>query len=221
VLDRVLDFSQSLWLLAFVIYLADATRLIEPGQLLLLERSRGRLQPILARVPFEVARQELYFPGALQPVRGVFLSRWIGTAPAAALALDRLEPLRNKLLIFRIISASNMALLFLAAPILTHVFGLGAALRVVAPLVYLQNILAGSLLLANGKSLGLSRTSAAWLYFDSLLCAPYGANWVKRIARRQPPLQADVTELAERFPVQSAARIRAVLDQRRAEVAAE
>jgi hypothetical protein len=186
-IDRILDFPQSLWLLAFTFYVIDCTRLVEPGCLLLAERGNGRLRPTLSRVPFEFRGRELYAPALLAPWRGVFATQ-LGNAPTANIDIGRSDEVRRRLWLARAASSSNFVLLFLFAPVLTWKLGLGAAILIVAPIVYFINVATGAYTVRMLSDLMLTRGQALWLFADALLCAPYGANWVKRITRRVPQL---------------------------------
>jgi hypothetical protein len=83
--------------------------------------------------------------------------------------------------------------------VLTGAIGLGGALLVVVPFVYSLNLIAGVHVLATRTRFGLARSQAAWLLFDAMLCAPYGANRVKRIVRLQPTLKEGIARLRNRM----------------------
>jgi len=185
--ERLLDFPQLVWAVAIAFYLVDVGRCAERGQLLLIERWQGAFRPLLSRVPFEFRGGELYLPSPFAPWRAVLLGQWMGDSPVAGQEayirrqLERLLPLR-------LIAAVNFAALVVAGPILTWLAGLTFAFLIVCPIVYMLNLVAGAWVIARHAELGLGRTRAISLMVDALLCAPYGANWVRRVARSWPTI---------------------------------
>jgi hypothetical protein len=199
VIDRILAFEQSLWLIALALYLVDVARLVTPGRLLLRETGGGRFRPVLVSFPFEFGGHELTIAGAFIPWRAVFMARWRGAAPPSVLGLAQADALLGGLAVLRLASCANFVLLFIVAPILTARSGLGIALLVVAPVVYLLNVGVGVRVLLQRSGLGLRMRQAGSLLFDALLCAPYGANWTQRVARLQPELAPMFAQLRERI----------------------
>lgn len=186
-LERLLDFPQLVWVVALAFYLVDVGRCTERGQMLLIEQRRGVFRPLLWRVPFEFRGGELYFPAPLAPWRAVLLGRWIGNSLAAGHEEDIRRQL-ERLLLFRLIASINFAALVLAGPLLTWLAGLTLAFLVVCPIVYVLNLVAGAWAIARHAELGLGKRRAIWLMVDALLCAPYGANWVRRVTWKWPTL---------------------------------
>lgn len=182
-IDRILDYPQSLWAIAFAFYVFDCARLIAPGTLLLSEAKGGRFKPALARTPFEVKGRELYFPSLLMPWRGVFITRWAGAPEGVVASLEFSDGLRARLSMPRVASTANFVLLFVMAPLITSQLGLGAAVVGVAPAVYLINVATGLGILRKSDQFAVTRNQSLWFVVDSILCAPYGCNWTKRVAR--------------------------------------
>ncbi len=58
-----------------------------------------------------------------------------------------------------------------------------------------------------------------WLGIDALLCAPYGANWAKRIARCAPEVNND-PEMWERIPDAERQIVKDNISARQAEASA-
>jgi hypothetical protein len=213
-IDRILELSQALWLLAFALYALDVVRLVPTGRLLLRETSGARFVPVLAAYPFEIAHKELYVAGILSPWRAAFMARWSGRVDAQAQNVARVDALLQQLTGLRLASVINFLLLFVVAPVVTSLIGLGGAILVVAPPVYLFNLCAGVYVLGRRARFNLKPAAAGWLLADALLCAPYGANWVKRIARLQPELTEDVTQLQARIDAAAFERLSSVIGLR-------
>lgn len=217
-LDRVLDFQQSLCLAAFSLYLIDGLRLIAPGQLLLSERSGGRFFPRLSRFPLEFKGKEFYGPDLLLPWRGVFTMPWEGAPAPAPEAMDiaRADQLRRRLWVARVGSTVNFLLMFVMAPVLTQLAGLALALMLVLPAVYLINVLVAIDVYRGRERLGLTSWRVAVLAADALLCPPWGANWVKRIVRTAPALEAALPTW-QRMRTEDQQAVQAVIASRQAE----
>jgi hypothetical protein len=215
--DRFVELSQALWLLAFAFYTLDVARLVPPGRLLLRESSKRRFAPVLASFPFEIAKKELYVAGLLVPWRGVLMARWSGAADTRTQTLQRTDEILDALLLFRIVGCVNFVLLFIAAPTLTMLVGLGGALLLVAPVVYPLNLFTGMYAFRARERFGLTRTAAGWLLADTLLCPPYGANWAKRIARLQPELAPDLARMQDRLVPADRERVSSVIAMRQAQ----
>ena len=220
IVDRFVEFSQALWLLAFGFYAWDVARLVPRGTLLLREARGARLVPVLAPFPFELARKELYLAGLFVPWRAVLVTRWSGGAPDGAQSVERADQLLGAVLPLRLAAAFNFVLLFVVAPALTATIGLGGALLIVVAPIYLTNALAGAQVVFDHQRFGVTRASAAWLFADVMLCGPYGANWVKRIARLQPELAADPAQLEGRMTSVDRERLAGVIALRRNPAAA-
>jgi len=213
--DRIVELSQALWLLAFGFYALDVARLVAPGRLLLRETSGGRFAPVLAAFPFELAKKELYVAGILVPWRAVLTARWAADVDPRAVTLAQADDALHGLLPFRLVGTFNFILLFVVGPVLTSIVGLGGALLIVAPLLYPINLLTGIYLLKRRNRFGLARGQAAWMLADALLCPPYGANWVKRIARLLPELPA-LTQIQDRLAAADLERVSSVIALRQA-----
>jgi len=220
VVDRILDFPQSLWLAAFVFYAWDCARLIEPGTLLISERRGMKFIPMLKRTPFDFRGRELYVPALLAPWRGVFVTRWAGRASSAVLGLDTVDLVRARLGAARWASTINFGLLFVVAPLLTSTVGLGGAILAVAPVVYAINVAMGLHVTRARALYRIPRKKAPWLLLDAVLCAPYGANWTKRVSRLLPEV-GNLAVVWDRLEASARSSVEAAIAGRRAEDAAQ
>ena len=148
----------------------------------------------------------------------VGLTSGCGSTAGPGAINSTLTPLRNSTLTpLRWISGINFGCLFVLAPVLTHAMGLGVALLVVVPIVYGANLVAGVFVVRGRARFDISRGTAASLVVDALLCAPYGVNWVKRIARLQPELQPDLATLKQYLSPADFDRLASVIALRRAD----
>lgn len=214
-IDRILDFPQSLWLAAFAFYAWDCARLVPPGTLLLTERRNGSFLPSLARVPFEMRGRELYIPALLLPWRGVFAASWADSRLGERSSATEVGHLRQRLIHTRWASSVNFLLLFIVAPLLTSVVGLGGTVLLVAPIVYAINAGIGLHIARAPARYGLSRRQGSWLLLDALLCAPYGANWTKRVTRYAP--QLDLSKVREQLDPSERAALEGTIAARQAD----
>jgi hypothetical protein len=195
--DRLLDFEFALWLVAAALYVLDALRLIAPGEVLLEEGARGTLRPHVARVPFEWSGKHLYAAGLLAPARGLLRApRQPGSSESdVAAALAALDALRARWRPLRVAAVLVFISLFVAGPLATAYVGLGIALPLAAGGAYLLALTAGLWLLVRAPQWGLPRTRAAWIAIECLVCVPFAANLVKKVAWLMP-LNVDGLALA-------------------------
>lgn len=197
-LDRILGFEYTLWLVAFAFYAFDVGVVARADDLLFVE-SWKRLRPILARVPFSFRGGDLYWVAPLAPFLAVFRGGLTGTSqtaadPAAAnlpaadaatqAALAAIGNARARLWPFRWTSTLIFVLLFIAGPALTAWRGLGLAALIVLPPAYLISLVGVVFMVRRATVFGLNRRALWSLGFDSLACIPYAANLTKRVALR-------------------------------------
>lgn len=183
-LDRVLAFDYTLWIAAFAFYAVDVCVLARGDEILFVE-SWKRLRPVLARVPFNFRGGDLYWLAPLAPFSAVFkASAPAGSAAALSASTPALADLRKRLWPLRTTSTAIFVLLFIAGPVLTRTHGLGMALLLVLPAAYALNLAGLAVLTLRPPAFGIARRTALSIGFDCLVCIPYAANLVKRVARR-------------------------------------
>lgn len=195
-LDRILGFEYTLWLVAFAFYAFDVGVVARADDLLFVE-SWKRLRPILARVPFSFRGGDLYWVAPLAPFLAVFRGgltagpKAAAAAPAATGAatpaqdaVAAIAAARARLWPFRWTSTLVFVLLFIAGPALTAWRGLGLAALIVLPPAYLISLVGVVFMVRRAQVFGLNRRALWSLGFDSLACIPYAANLTKRVALR-------------------------------------
>lgn len=179
----------AIWLVAAVLYIFDAARLLAPREFLLVEATRGRLAPALADTPFTLAGRVVAFGPLLRPDRAVFVLRWgDGWSDAAAVgtALRRLTGLTAPLLPLRVVAVWTAVWLFVAGPALTFVLGPTLAIYGAAAAVYSTALVAGLLLCMMRSSLGLGRARVAQLAIEAVICPPSLVNLVRKVTAARP-----------------------------------
>ena len=182
-LDRILGFEYTLWLVAFAFYAFDVGVVARADELLFVE-SWKRLRPILARVPFSFRGGDLYWVAPLAPFLAVFRGG-LAAAPADAdAARAAIDQARARLWPFRWTSTLVFVLLFIAGPALTAWRGLGLAALIVLPPAYLISLVGVVFMVRRASVFGLDRRALWSLGFDNLACIPYAANLTKRVALR-------------------------------------
>lgn len=230
-LDRLLAFEYTLWLVAFAFYAFDVGVVARADELLFVE-SWKRLRPVLARVPFSFRGGDLYWLAPLAPFLAVFrggltakppaVAEATGTALAAPTAATTeacaaIDAARARLWPFRFTSTLIFVLLFIAGPALTAWRGLGLAALMVLPPAYLISLVGVVVMVRRARVFGLNRRALWSLGFDSLACIPYAANLTKRVA-----LRVDGTGRAEAWmhcgaSPEEVAHVHAVLAERKAQ----
>jgi hypothetical protein len=207
VLGHLLDFEQTIWIVAAALYLFDVVRAIGPDQILLEERPGLKLRAVLARRPFEWGRRHLYLVGVFAPHRGVLLASQSGaTAPAEVEAqLSALDQVRSHLAPFRTMAVAMFALLFAAGPIATQSIGAASSILWLAAPAY-GLALAGALRIGlRRRRLALSASQAGVLGLECLLCPPYVANLPKKICALQQLQVSGIAAAKARMDAQDCA----------------
>jgi hypothetical protein len=179
----------AIWLVAFVLYVVDAARLLLPRELLLVEDGRRRLTAVFSLSPFTIAGRVLAFGPLLLPHRGVFVAPWTRPWVAEARLASRLEGvwrLTGALLVTRILAVWTFGLLFVIGPALTLVLGPDAAVVCVAAGVYPTAMVTIAHLWWRRRAFQLTVARAAWLSIEMLVCPAFLPNLVRKITTAHP-----------------------------------
>jgi hypothetical protein len=169
------------------LYLSDAARLLRWRELLLVEAGRGRLRPSLSENPFTIAGRVLAFPPLVLPHRSVFIGSWGGQWSAdrdVTSALASLERRRGSLTAVRIAAAVGFALLFIAGPALTFLWGPGAAVLLTAALLYPTILGTAVVLWRRRRDVHLTAMQTVGLGIELLVCPAFLPNLVRKITTR-------------------------------------
>jgi len=198
VLDQTRESDYTIWLIALLLYVFDAGRLLTPREMLLVEAGRGRLTAAaLGENPLTLFGRVLVFAPLLRPDRGVFPAAW-GRAwldPAGfEKVLRALEQARSSLLIPRILAGCGFVLLFGLGPILTLFLGPNAAVAFTALLLYPSVAAAIAWVWWNRRRIALTVPHAAWLSVEILVCPAFLPNLVRKLTARHP-VAADGAQL--------------------------
>jgi hypothetical protein len=189
VLDATGGADYTIWVVALLLYVSDAAKLLAPRELLLVEAGRRHLAASFSEHPFTLAGRVLTFSPLLLPQRGVFVARW-GTAwsPESVLraTLESIERLRSSLLLVRALAVWASAVLFVAGPALTWWLGTSAAVLYTAAALYPTTIVAVVWLWWRRRALGLTAGRAARASAEILLCPAFLPNLVRKITGAQP-----------------------------------
>ena len=219
-----MGFDYTIWIVAFLLYVGDAARLLSPRQLLLVEAGRGRLVPGFSEHTFTTVGRSVVFGPVLMPYRGVFVATW-STAwrDAAGLqaALATIEELRRPLAVIRPLVTLVFVLLFVAGPVLTWALGPGVAILSTAALLYPTIVVTIAALWWKRRALRLTAARAAWLSVEMLICPAFLPNLVRKITTAAP-IEADgaqilaataPAEVRAEFLARLAARTEALIDE--------
>jgi hypothetical protein len=180
--------DHAIWIVAAVLYVLDAARLLAPREFLLVEGARGHLAPALADAPFTLGGRIVAFGPLLRPDRAVFVVRWgDGWSDPAALhaARRRLADVAAALLPLRVVVVWVAAWLFVAGPALTSWLGPTLAIYLAAAAVYPAALAAALLLWRARRRLGLGPARVAQLAVETLVCPPALANLVRKVTAAQ------------------------------------
>jgi len=190
-------FDYAIWVLAFLLYIGDAARLLSPRQLLLIEAGRGRLVPGFSEHTFTTVGRSVVFGPVLMPYRGVFVASW-STAwrDAAGLqaALDTIEERRRPLPVLRPLVSLVFALLFIVGPGLTWAIGPSVAVLSMAAVLYPTIVVTIAALWWKRGALQLTAARTVWLSVEMLICPAFVPNLIRKITG-DAPIEADGAQI--------------------------
>lgn len=197
-LDETLAADYTIWLVAAILYVLDAAKLLSPRDMLLVEAGRsGRLAPVFSAYPFTLGGRVLAFGPLLLPYRGVFIAPW-GRAWTETVKLETtlegIARLRGSLLVVRLLGTCAFVLLFVAGPVLSFMRGPGVAIVYVAAAVYPVGLVAMGVLWWQRKSFGMTSWRCAGLGLEVLVCPAFLPNLVRKITTLRP-LEADGAQI--------------------------
>jgi len=198
VLDEARVGDVTIWLVAGILYVLDAAKLLSPRDLLLVETGRsGYLAPVFRAYPLTLAGRVLVFGPLLQPYRGVFVAPWgqTWTEPAKIEAnLEVLARLRGSLLVARLLATWAFGLLFIVGPALSLVRGPTTAVLYVAAAVYPAGLVALTMLWWQRPSFRMTPIRCAGLGLEVLVCPAFLPNLVRKITTIHR-LEADAAQI--------------------------
>lgn len=179
-------------------YLKDSLLLLAPDEAVLVRGLGGRWHAGFGARGYKLAGKEPYLANPLTPHAPVVRLAWsmriapAPTAPADALALP------SSLGWLAPFAWVSWALLFVLIPttVLAR-WGVTATLWAVA-LLYLNIVVALVVVACLRQRLHLSKRAFAMLAFECLVCAPYSANLLRRVAAARP-VGEDFTVAAARL----------------------
>lgn len=181
--------GQTIWLVAFLLYLGDAARLLSPGELLLVEARRQRLAAVFSEQPFTLLGRVLAFGPVLQPHRGVFVAPWGNPAadPGTLHAtLEAIAQLRRALPALRGLAVAAFLLLFVIGPLLSRLLGPSAAIVYTAAALYPTAVAAAVMLWGRRRRLRLTTGQAVRISLEILLCPAFLPNLVRKVTTALP-----------------------------------
>ena len=174
----------AIWLVAALIYVVDAVRLLPPGELLLVEAGGGRLTAAFSAQPFTLAGRVLSVPPLARPDRGVFVAPWGEPSTDAArlrATVEAIGRVRAGLGPLRGLAVWAAALLFVAGPALALTRGPAVAVLAVAALAYPSAVAAALLLWWRRRTFGLSGPRCLGLGVEMVVCPAVLPNVVRKV----------------------------------------
>ncbi len=181
-LDQPRGADYAIWVVAFVLYVGDAARLLAPREMLLVEAGAGRLAGVFSEYPFTVAGRVLTFSPLLRPHRGAFVAPWGGVwTDGAPAVVGAIEGLGRSLGVARGIAVWTFALVFVMGPVLTALLGPDAAVLVVAAILYPTVVATIATLWWRRRAFGFTSARMAWLSIEILLCPAFLPNLVRKL----------------------------------------
>lgn len=222
----------AIWLVALLLYVCDAAKLLSPRDLLLVEAGGGRLAAAFSESPFTIAGRVLVFAPLLLPHRGVFVAPWgrPWTADAQLNAtLESLRRFRGSLRSARTLAVWAFLLLFLVGPALTLALGPNAAVIYTAAVLYPTVLVAITTLWWKRRDFRLTAGQSARLSVEILICPALLPNLVRKITAPRP-IEADgaqvlaavgSTEVTDAFFTRLESRAEALIEEEGTDAALE
>jgi hypothetical protein len=197
---------------ALGLYLFDSTLWLYSNELLLLHGSAGWH---CARVSaFLVAGRRVYLPHPLTPGTPQFKVRWSESdqrtehedAGELARFFRALRPVQYLV--------GALLVILLVMPVELFLYGTGIELLVLMAVFYLVIVVALAVIYFRRHELQLTGRAFAALCFDSLACAPFAINLVRKLALRRALVGNPLMFAAQAFPAPEFGRVVAAVTAR-------
>ena len=165
---------------AIAFYVYDSALLLY-GNELALERTRAGWSTSTG-LPIQIARRRPFVPNPLSPGVMLFRVRWDVDPSAPTHAPLDTGGLRSALASIRILVTLQALLIFVVLPPTSMLLGAGRLLLTAFVLYYLLTAASIGILIAKRRTLRIPGRRVAWLAVESMLCAPFAANLVRKIS---------------------------------------
>lgn len=168
-------------------YLFDSAMLLYVNELVFAEKD-GKWMFDRPESGWQMLGKNLYLPNPLTPDNPLFRTCWVVASEAnerqedheaLRLFLSALNPLRY-------MTFGLFVLLLIGLPIVLLCFGTGLALLLLFGIIYCTISVMLAQIYRQREKLGLSGKTFAKLAFDSLACAPFALNLVRKITLHRP-----------------------------------
>jgi hypothetical protein len=167
-------------------YLFDSTMLLYVNELVFVEKNE---KWVFGRPGsgWEMLGKNLYVPNPLTPDYPLFRTCWVlSSAPNEHQEdVEILRQFINEIKPLRYMTLSLFVLLLIGLPIVLFGFGTGLALLLLLGVIYCTISVMLALIYRKRERLGLPVKTFAKLAFDSLACAPFALNLVRKITLRR------------------------------------
>jgi len=166
-------------------YLFDSAMLLYVNELVFVEKN-GKWVFGRPESGWQMLGKNLYLPNPLTPDYPLFRTCWVvSSSPNEHQEdIEALQTYLNDLNPLRYMTISLFVLLLIGLPVVILWFGTGLALLLLLGAVYCTISVMLALTYKQRDKLGLSKKTFAKLAFDSLACAPFALNLVRKITLR-------------------------------------
>jgi hypothetical protein len=183
ILDPLLSWKYSFWAVAFLIVAFDSIVLLAPGEFAFSFGRDGRARLRIAAIPFLIRARELIILAVSFFARPYFISS-VNASDIGEKQLAGLRILANRQRSIATFSVLTVALAFIAGPILTAQIDIGHALLAVLPFIYLNALVAVTVIAAARKAWRIAPKNVFYIAFELLVCPVLVVNLNKRLAYR-------------------------------------
>lgn len=167
-------------------YLFDSAMLLYVNELIFAEK-KGKWVFGRPDSGWQMLGKNLYFPNPLTPDNPLFRACWVAASVSNECQED-LEALRQFLSALnplRYMTYSLFVLLLIGLPIVLFEFGTGLGFLLLLGVVYFTILVMLIQIYRQREELGLSGRAFTKLAFDSLACAPFAINLLRKITLRR------------------------------------
>lgn len=167
-------------------YLFDSAMLLYVNELVFSEKN-GTWVIVRPESGWRMLGKNLYIPNPLTPDYPLFRTCWVVDSMANERQedIEKLRQFLNELNPLRYMTCGLFALLLIGLPIVLLGFGTGLGLLLLLGVIYFTISLMLAQIYQQRDELGLSWKIFAKLAFDSLACAPFALNLVRKITLRR------------------------------------
>src|SRR5262249_5960528 len=192
--------DQTIWVICALFYVLDNFRSLGRRKLVLSERLNGQWMPLFPLHGYRLGGRAFIILNPLLPWLAAVQMDWLTEDAFGIQRLHRSKKLlcayRRRLMEFRVLSGILIVALFVAAPLMTHWFGLNVAFIYFIPFYLVALAVLVSKLIAERRFWRMSWSELNSLVFQCAICPGVFANICRRVSLGYARVPGDVLAYA-------------------------